>query len=244
MADQLTVTGAGDLAERESLARELADAYRRRVEFYRREYAEHWADVLTQREAVVTDEFARRALTDPPDQVSFSALEELAKHDPAAAQQAWERVKADARDELTSGHRAAITLEFLPNAWERAQFLAIRAAFIEQWQPANAGEALLVDTLAQTHHQYLAWVKQLTTYSEGEAARQQYQIGKGDPYELPRMSRGEAIDHASAMVDRYNRLFLRTLRALRDLRRYAPTVMIQNAGQVNIGQQVNVANEL
>ena len=32
------------------------------------------------------------------------------------------------------------------------------------------------------------------------------------------------------------------LRALRDLRRYAPTVMIQNAGQVNIGsQQVNLA---
>ena len=39
------------------------------------------------------------------------------------------------------------------------------------------------------------------------------------------------------MVDRFNRLFLRTLRALRDLRRYAPTVMIQDAGQVNIGQQ-------
>ncbi len=44
------------------------------------------------------------------------------------------------------------------------------------------------------------------------------------------------------MVDRFNRLFLRTLRALRDLRRYAPAVTIQNAGQVNIGaQQVNAA---
>ena len=44
------------------------------------------------------------------------------------------------------------------------------------------------------------------------------------------------------MVDRFNKLFLRTLRALRDLRRYAPTVMIYNAGQVNIGQQqVNAA---
>jgi hypothetical protein len=37
----------------------------------------------------------------------------------------------------------------------------------------------------------------------------------------------------------------RTLRALRDLRRYAPTVMIQSAGQVNIGgQQVNMAEPL
>ena len=54
----------------------------------------------------------------------------------------------------------------------------------------------------------------------------------------------EAIEQA-AMVDRFNRLFLRTLRQLRDLRRYAPAVTIQNAGQVNIGQQqVNVASEV
>ena len=42
------------------------------------------------------------------------------------------------------------------------------------------------------------------------------------------------------MVGRFNQLFLRTLRALRDLRRYATAVTIQKAGQVNIGaQQVN-----
>ena len=58
---------------------------------------------------------------------------------------------------------------------------------------------------------------------------------------LPRVSRAAAIEQP-AMVDRFNRLFLRTLRALRDLRRYAPTVMVQHAAQVNIGgQQVNVA---
>jgi hypothetical protein len=37
-------------------------------------------------------------------------------------------------------------------------------------------------------------------------------------------------------------MFLRTLRALQELRRYAPTVVVQSAGQVNVGaQQVNVA---
>jgi hypothetical protein len=57
------------------------------------------------------------------------------------------------------------------------------------------------------------------------------------------MSEAEAVDQAAAMVDRFNRIFLRTLRALRDLRRYAPaTVVVQNAGQVNVGsQQVNMA---
>jgi hypothetical protein len=46
------------------------------------------------------------------------------------------------------------------------------------------------------------------------------------------------------MADRFNRLFLRTLRQLRDLRRYAMPVTINNPQQVNIaaegGQQVNV----
>jgi hypothetical protein len=43
------------------------------------------------------------------------------------------------------------------------------------------------------------------------------------------------------MVNRWNRMFLRNLRALRDMRRYMPPVVVNNPGQVNIAQQqVNV----
>ena len=43
------------------------------------------------------------------------------------------------------------------------------------------------------------------------------------------------------MADRFNRLFLRDLRALRDLRRYAPAVVVQGSAQINVAeQQVNV----
>ena len=46
------------------------------------------------------------------------------------------------------------------------------------------------------------------------------------------------------MVDRFNRIFLRTLRALRDLRKHSPALIVQNAGQVNVGdKQVNVVQE-
>jgi hypothetical protein len=38
-------------------------------------------------------------------------------------------------------------------------------------------------------------------------------------------------------MDRFNRIFLRTLRALQDLRRRTPTVIVQNVGQVKIGEQ-------
>lgn len=47
---------------------------------------------------------------------------------------------------------------------------------------------------------------------------------------------------SATMVDRFSKLFVRTLRALQDLKRMAPQVVVQNAGQVNVGsQQVNVA---
>ncbi len=35
------------------------------------------------------------------------------------------------------------------------------------------------------------------------------------------------------MVDRFNRLFMRTLRSLRDLRRYSASVLVQNVSQFN-----------
>ena len=43
-----------------------------------------------------------------------------------------------------------------------------------------------------------------------------------------------AMDQSEAMANRFHRMFLRGLRALRDLRRYAPAVVVQNAGQVNV----------
>ncbi len=49
-------------------------------------------------------------------------------------------------------------------------------------------------------------------------------------------ARSEAMD----FVERFHRLFLRTLRALDDHRRRTP-VMVQNASQVNVAErQVNI----
>jgi len=66
--------------------------------------------------------------------------------------------------------------------------------------------------------------------------------GYWDP---PYASEQEAVEHAAQMADRYSRAFQRTLRAMRDLRRYSAPVNINNPQQVNIaadgGQQVNVA---
>ena len=54
----------------------------------------------------------------------------------------------------------------------------------------------------------------------------------------------EYLDHCTQMVDRFNRMYLRVLRQMRDLRPYRMPVTINNPKQVNIaadsGQQVNL----
>ncbi len=45
-----------------------------------------------------------------------------------------------------------------------------------------------------------------------------------------------ATDQAMLMADRWNRIFCRTLRALRDLRRFDVHVNINGPGQINIGR--------
>lgn len=53
----------------------------------------------------------------------------------------------------------------------------------------------------------------------------------------------EGTARAAEMTDKFHKMAMRNLRALRDLRRYAPAVSIQNAGQVNIGEkQVNLTS--
>ena len=66
--------------------------------------------------------------------------------DPEAGWAVWERVKAAAFDELASGHRAALAVCWGDSPWQRAQFLAIRQAFVDEWlaQPLFATGQLSV----------------------------------------------------------------------------------------------------
>ena len=91
------------------------------------------------------------------------------------------------------------------------QFLAMRQELAKVWQPQ------LLDQLAQAHAARFLWLE-----------RHFFLDSTADP---------EAAEQAAAMADRFNRVFLRTLRALQDLRRRTPAVILQNVGQVKIGGQ-------
>lgn len=176
-----------------------------------------------------------------PDQVSWCDLEFLAEHDDAAALRRWDEVRQAAKDELASGQRAAQAVEFHSDTpWGRARFLAVRSELAEQYHPQNGMERQLIDTMAQAQTAMQFWFERMM--SRANLQRFDDKKLKELGYELPpRIDDTEAIDQAAEMVDRFNKIVLRTLRALRDLRRITPAVLVQNAGQVNVGgQQVNV----
>src|SRR5437016_788194 len=89
----------------------------------------------------------------------------------------------------------------------------------------------------------MRWTAMLSLRQSQEFDKHRLEVRQQSKWMPPLASELQAAEQAMEMVDRWNRIFLRNLRALRDLRRYAPAVNIVNAGQVNIGdQQVNVAN--
>ena len=165
----------------------------------------------------------------------------LSKRDPELALHRWEDVRKAARQELESGHRAADANEgrLMSTTWQRAQFLAIRDGLADEWKPQNGIERTLIDTMAQAYSTQLFWQERMMCYAclEVDTERSKH----AECIQYPRVSDAKAVDQAAQMVDRFNRIFMRSLRALRDLRRHAPTLVVRNAAQVNVAEtQVNV----
>lgn len=227
--------------EAEAIAARLALAYRRAVDFYIREYklppgAAHekangrWEDCL---------DMIRQT---PPEELHWNDLQGVAETDREMYLTLWEGVKAAAAEALRCGRLAAEAVEdsYGGKPWERAQYIALRSELARGWSPQNGIEQSLIDQMAQAQTLQLRWTALLVQRSEREmdSLSLDKKSGKWEP---PRLSRSEAIQEAAGMVDRWNRMFLRNLRALRDMRRYAP-VIVNNGGQVNVGQQqVNLA---
>jgi hypothetical protein len=195
--------------------------------------------------------------------VSFNQLHTLYDYAPRVAEQFWESMKREGRAEFESGHAAAnavLPVGYMRDAWSVARYLGLRESFLDEWQPKGGIELSLIDMLAQAFFQWQYWLEQTikrsqTREREEHPEYQKWQRQRNECYEKswedgywlrPTVSEQQAIDHAVQTADRWNRIYMRTLRQLRDLRRYAP-VTINNPNQVNIanddGQQINVTGE-
>lgn len=191
-------------------------------------------------------ERAHRLRSRPHRTLAWDDLATIRKHlGDGARDELWDEICARAFSNLESGDSAAevVLRDYDNGPYDRARFLLMRASIIEEWQPRPGMEAMLVDHLVQAQWAYEQWMAQhlqMTTVPSlpepdicaGAKAR-----GAWYP---PMLSTVEAQQHSLAMATRWQNQVLKIVRHLRDLRRHRQ-VLIQNAGQVNVGaQQVNV----
>src|SRR5690349_5678777 len=118
-------------SEAGSLAREMVSAYQQMATAYREQSGLSPADADAKARERFSPIDEQRLLAKPADQISWWELSLLAEHNPDAAALMWTRIKEEARNELASGHRAAVTMETVSDPWQRAHFLAVRAALLQ-----------------------------------------------------------------------------------------------------------------
>lgn len=199
-------------------------------------------------------------LTISVDQIGFADLLQLNSFSKVMAENVWEVIKREARDEFESGHLAANafeTVDYLKDAWTRARYLGLRESFATEWQPRGGIELSMIDAMAQAFLQLQYWTEQSVKRSRTEPREEDYEYRKWKNYQreakteswkyghwdIPYVREQDAVAHAGSMADRWQRMYFRALRQLRDWRRYTPQVTINNPQQVNIGEQVNVASD-
>jgi hypothetical protein len=167
----------------------------------------------------------------------------VAEGNPDDALTLWVRVRQAAEDELESGKRGAKVAGHNADPFALAQFLAIRDSFADHWQPQGGIESAMIEMMAVAFSLQMYWStvahdRAMRAHDRQEESQRRF---ASSGWKSPYQSEADAMDQAHRLADGYNRQFLRVLRQLRDLRRYAP-VVIQNAQQVNVGnQQVNVS---
>ena len=167
----------------------------------------------------------------------------------------WERVCAGAVPALLDGSFLVGRLgaERVLDPTLTATLLALRQGLIEDHQAHGAGEVMLVDLAVLGYYNALRvqgwigdtalWLEHELFGAQGPTAVLERQYGPGSVKGLTAEERVERIaQQLTPLLDRMNRMLIRNLRALRELRTPGLGMTVQNFGQLNVGQtQANTA---
>lgn len=169
---------------------------------------------------------------------SWQDLMSAARQDENAARALFERMKDEARADLASGRRGALTIEG-PNAApaDRARFVELLRSVRDGLAPTNGLEHRLCDQIAQALHMHEFWLERHVMYECIEAGRIDRDLEAHEGWQPPRLRDVEASDRAVALADRFQRAALRSLKAFRDQRRILGTVIVADGGQLNVANQ-------
>ena len=231
-------------AEARQVLMEAARAFIGTIEFYKSEFGGGKPHDEAVKEALQCHEWRRGYVEGlSVEEINWGHLSAVGEVNIEDGLKLWSRVREAADDELESGKRGAKVAGENSEPYSLARYLAIRDSFADQWQPQGGIESAMIEMLAIAFSLQLYWSgiahdRAMRVHDDQRESLKRYE---SSGWKSPYQSEADAVDQAHRLADGYNRQFLRVLRQLRDLRRYAP-VVIQNAQQVNVGnQQLNVA---
>ena len=235
-------TADQSLAEARSLGRELARVYNRLIDGAMQLHNIPHEEARREIDCLLSTTSLEDVLAKDVEEISWIDLDSLASD--GESHEAWELMKRAALEEAETGISAAKVIEgYGAEPWQRAEFFAMRKGMMDEWKPKGGIEMALLDTLASSLWMYRFWLHQHVIRATTRAEIQQSDLKKRGKRRPEFSWEIEDTARAAEMADRFHRMAMRTLRALRDVRRYSPAVNIRNAGQVNIGEkQVNVSD--
>ena len=244
-----TVSRPREIAEANALVQQMAKGIQEMVQYHIKCLEMTPEEALKEALKPLSKDTLQRAAR--PDCARWYTLGRVAYDDPELAMELWLETRQRARDKFESGILAASALG-IKEAWETAQFLAIREAFIEDWQPRGGLELSLIDQLVQSHTLWMYWLEEMQgvhnlilsdrhVLDEEASHKAQDAVYRKDVYRTPRLTEDQMLDRAIKNAERFHLMFSRSLRSLRDLRRFNVNVTVTGAANVNVGpQQVNV----
>jgi hypothetical protein len=233
-----------DAREARQVLTEAAERFKGTIEFHKSEFGGGKPHDEAVKEALQSYEWRRSYVEGlSVEEVTWAHMSAVGEVNTEDCLKLWTRVREAADDELESGKRGARVVGENSDPYALARYLAIRDSFADQWKPQGGIESAMVEMLAIAYSLQMYWSEiahERATRSH-DAQREALKRYEAGGWKSPYQSEADAVDQSHRLADGYNRQFLRVLRQLRDLRRYAP-VVIQNAQQVNLGnQQVNVS---
>ena len=233
--------------EIEALAYKLARKRADYVKHFEQNYDLSREEAIARtRQDVIGDEERRAELAAAPaKEVEWYQIDRVMQFDEGAALAKWEAIKQQARLELDSGQRGAEVMGH-DDPWRQAQYIALLGSFAEEWRPRGGVEWTLLEQMAQTYTEWMEWLEHYQWLQKREYRDVELKgYENRGVYSTPRLSAVEYLDRVLGTAERFQQMFFRSLRALRDLRRYAGAITIHNAGPLSVGgnQQVNVGKD-
>ncbi|HET8670703.1 MAG TPA: hypothetical protein VFM05_08790, partial [Candidatus Saccharimonadales bacterium] len=138
------------------------------------------------------------ALKQSAEEMSWTDLEIAMERSADEATMLWKTIKRMAREELACGAYAARAVLAGKTPYKRAQFAVMIEAFVSAWQPRDAIEMAMVETLVQAHISYNEWLKvaeEAADYSYN-AIEEQIKKNEDHRWNPPRLTAQETVENA------------------------------------------------